>query len=73
MFIGLVMSTLNKFTEEKKSRYEDISRILIGSKAYLLFDFQNIIVDVSFLSTDKFRHLNLFKHQFWPLRKTKVL
>lgn len=47
MFIGAVISTLNKVTEEKKSRYEDISRILMGSKAYLLFEFQNVIVDVS--------------------------
>jgi|694.fasta_scaffold68665_3 hypothetical protein len=49
MFIGAIISTLSKVTEEKKSRYEDISRVLMGSKAYLLFEFQNIIVDVSFL------------------------
>lgn len=47
MFIGAVLSTLSKVTEEKKSKYEDISRILMGSKAYLLFEFQNVIVDVS--------------------------
>jgi hypothetical protein len=47
MFIASIISTLSKVTEEKKSRYEDILRVLMGSKAYLLFEFQNIIVDVS--------------------------
>jgi hypothetical protein len=49
MFIASIISTLSKVTEEKKSRYEDILRVLMGSKAYLLFEFQNIIVDVSSL------------------------
>lgn len=49
MFIAAIISTLSKVTDEKKSRYEDISRMLMGSKAYLLFEFQNIIVDVSTL------------------------
>ena len=49
MFIAAIISTLSKVTEDKKSRYEDISRMLMGSKAYLLFEFQNIIVDVSTL------------------------
>jgi hypothetical protein len=39
MFIGSVMMTLNKATEDKRSKYEDITRNLMGSKAYLLFDF----------------------------------
>jgi hypothetical protein len=47
MFVGSVMTTLNKTSEDKKSKYEDTSRTLMGSKAYLLFEFQNIIIDVS--------------------------
>ena len=39
MFVGSVMMTLNKATEDKRSKYEDITRNLMGSKAYLLFDF----------------------------------
>lgn len=39
IFVGSVMSTLNKTSEEKKSKYEDISRVLMGSRAYLLFEF----------------------------------
>lgn len=39
MFVGSVMSTLNKTSEEKKAKYEDTARILMGSKAYLLFEF----------------------------------
>lgn len=39
IFVGSVMSTLNKTSEEKKSKYEDVSRVLMGSKAYLLFEF----------------------------------
>lgn len=62
MFVGAVMSTLNKMSEDKKSKYEDIARVLMGSKAYLLFDFQTVIVDVSndFLLTfaDVKIHLN---------------
>lgn len=39
MFVGSVMMTLNKASEDKRSKYEDITRNLTGSKAYLLFDF----------------------------------
>lgn len=39
MFVGCVMMTLNKASEDKRSKYEDIARNLMGSKAYLLFDF----------------------------------
>ena len=41
------MNTLNKMSEEKKAKYEDIARVLMGSKAYLLLEFQNVIIDVS--------------------------
>lgn len=47
VFVGAVMSTLNKMSEEKKAKYEDIVRVLMGSKAYLLFEFQTVIIDVS--------------------------
>jgi len=70
MFIASIISTLSKVTEEKKSRYEDILRVLMGSKAYLLFEFQNIIVDtlkfiqISFLSSEENQNtFNLFKEQ----------
>lgn len=39
MFVGAVMMTLNKVSEDRRSKYEDITRNLMGSKAYLLFDF----------------------------------
>lgn len=47
MFVGSVMMTLNKASEDKRSKYEDITRNLTGSKAYLLFDFSSVIIDVS--------------------------
>jgi hypothetical protein len=47
IFVGAVMNTLNKMSEEKKAKYEDIARVLMGSKAYLLLEFQNVIIDVS--------------------------
>jgi hypothetical protein len=31
MFVGSVMMTLNKATEDKRSKYEDITRNLMGS------------------------------------------
>ena len=47
MFVGSVIMTLNKASEDKRSKYEDITRNLTGSKAYLLFDFSSVIIDVS--------------------------
>lgn len=72
IFVGAMISTLNKTSEDKKAKYEDIARVLMGSKAYLLFEFQTIIIDVSFSSSDLFRLSNLSRPRFFPRKRTSL-
>ena len=44
IFIGLVLSTMNGTNDANK--YEDISRFLLGRRAYLLFAFEKVVAAV---------------------------
>ena len=55
MYVGVLMQSLSEKSKMDANAYEDYTRKLLGTDAYLLFVLDKLIAHVSFMVADTFR------------------